>query len=124
MCIRPTEDKLAYILSVIDDASVGVVESSVTQTDHIVAGTFVSQAAEDAHGSQPLSRDEIFDQVLGRRPDYSKEREIQIQVKLDQALERIELQDRNYQALASEMEQMRKLIQDMTRAQQGPPHDP
>ena len=41
MCIRPTEDKLAYILSVIDDASVGVVESSVTfrlsQTDHRVA---------------------------------------------------------------------------------------
>ncbi|KAA0063205.1 CACTA en-spm transposon protein [Cucumis melo var. makuwa] len=52
------------------------------------------------------------------------EREIQIQAKLDQALERIKLQDRNYQALASEMEQMRKLIQDMTRAQQGPAHYP
>ncbi|XP_050944153.1 uncharacterized protein LOC127150444 isoform X2 [Cucumis melo] len=43
---------------------------------HIRAGTFVSQAAEDAHptpeGSQPLSEDEICDQVLGRRPGYSK----------------------------------------------------
>ncbi|KAA0042261.1 CACTA en-spm transposon protein [Cucumis melo var. makuwa] len=102
--------------------------------------TFVSQAADDAHfqptpeGSQPLSRDEICDQVLGRRSSYSKgfgwgskpkarkttgasnsttscsqsvtERDIQIQAKFDQALERIELQDRNYQALASEMEQM------------------
>ncbi|TYK14230.1 CACTA en-spm transposon protein [Cucumis melo var. makuwa] len=85
-------------------------------------------------GSQPLSRDEICDQVLGRRSSYSKgfgwgskpkahkttsasnsttscsqsvtERDIQIQAKFDQALERIELQDRNYQALASEMEQM------------------
>ncbi|KAA0054699.1 zinc finger protein ZPR1-like protein [Cucumis melo var. makuwa] len=103
-------------------------------------------------GSQSLSGDEICNQVLGRRPDYSKglgwgpkskarkttcasssttscsqsttEREIQIQAKLDQALEQNELQDRNYQALALEMEQIRKLIQDMTRAQQGPPHDP
>ncbi|TYK08467.1 CACTA en-spm transposon protein [Cucumis melo var. makuwa] len=84
--------------------------------------------------SQPLSEDEIYDQVLGKRSCYSKglgwgpkskahkttsasssttscsqsatKREIQIQVILDQALERIELQDRNYQALASEMEQM------------------
>uniref|UniRef100_A0A9I9EB55 CACTA en-spm transposon protein n=1 Tax=Cucumis melo TaxID=3656 RepID=A0A9I9EB55_CUCME len=52
---------------------------------HVRAGTFVSQAAEDAHnqmlelqsqptpeGSQPLSEDEICDQVLGRRPGYSK----------------------------------------------------
>ncbi|KAA0063986.1 uncharacterized protein E5676_scaffold1415G00020 [Cucumis melo var. makuwa] len=103
-------------------------------------------------GSQPLFGDEICDQVLGRRPGYSKglgwepkrkafkttsanssmtscsqsatEREIQIQVKCDQALEQIELQDRNYQALALEMEQMRKMIQDMTRTQQRPPHDP
>ena len=52
------------------------------------------------------------------------EREIQIQAKLDQALERIELQDRNFQALALEIEQMRKLIHDMTQAQQGQPHDP
>ncbi|KAA0065324.1 CACTA en-spm transposon protein [Cucumis melo var. makuwa] len=95
-------------------------------------------------GTRLLFRDEICDQVLGRRPDYSKglgwgpkpkarkrmsvsssttsysqsatEREIQIQAKLDQGLERIELQDRNYLALALEMEQMQKLIQDMTRA--------
>ncbi|XP_050943385.1 uncharacterized protein LOC127150198 [Cucumis melo] len=52
---------------------------------HVRAGTFVSQAVEDAHnqmlelqsqptleGSQPLSEDEICDQVLGRRPGYSK----------------------------------------------------
>ncbi|KAA0032062.1 CACTA en-spm transposon protein [Cucumis melo var. makuwa] len=52
---------------------------------HVRAGTFVSQAAEDAYnqmlelqsqptpeGSQPLSEDEICDQVLGRRPGYSK----------------------------------------------------
>ncbi|KAA0048108.1 CACTA en-spm transposon protein [Cucumis melo var. makuwa] len=52
---------------------------------HVRAGTFVSQAAEDAHnqilelqfqptpeGSQPLSKDEICDQVLGRQPGYSK----------------------------------------------------
>ncbi|KAA0040902.1 CACTA en-spm transposon protein [Cucumis melo var. makuwa] len=52
---------------------------------HVRAGTFVSQAAEDAHnqmlelqsqptpeGSQPFSEDEICDQVLGRRPGYSK----------------------------------------------------
>ncbi|KAA0051709.1 CACTA en-spm transposon protein [Cucumis melo var. makuwa] len=104
---------------------------------HVRAGMFVSLATEDAHsqptleGSQPLFRDEICDQVLGRRPGYSKglgwgpkpkarkttsasnfttscsqsatEREIQIQAKLDQALERIELQDRNFQALALEM---------------------
>ena len=30
---------------------------------------------------------------------------------------------RNFQALASEMKQMQKLIQDITRAQQGLPHD-
>ncbi|TYK12159.1 CACTA en-spm transposon protein [Cucumis melo var. makuwa] len=55
------------------------------QETHVRAGTFVSQAAEDAHnqmlelqsqltseGSEPLSEDEMCDQVLGRRPDYSK----------------------------------------------------
>ncbi|KAA0056417.1 CACTA en-spm transposon protein [Cucumis melo var. makuwa] len=52
---------------------------------HVRVGTFMSQAAEDAHnqmlelqsqptleGSQPLPEDEICDQVLGRRPGYSK----------------------------------------------------
>ncbi|KAA0040862.1 CACTA en-spm transposon protein [Cucumis melo var. makuwa] len=110
------------------------------------------QSQPTVEGSQPFSEDEICDQVLGRRPGYSKglgwgpkpkarkmmsassfttscfqsatKREIQILAKLDQALERIELQDRNFQALALEMEQIRKLIQDMTRAQQGQPHDP
>ncbi|KAA0042203.1 CACTA en-spm transposon protein [Cucumis melo var. makuwa] len=131
---------------------------------HVRAGTFVSQAAEDAHnqmlelqsqstpeGSQPLSEDEICDQVLGRRPGYSKglgwgpkpkarrtasasssstscsqstEKEIELQAKLQEALERIEVQDRNHQALASQVESMKKIIEEFTRAQQGPPHDP
>ncbi|KAA0032480.1 CACTA en-spm transposon protein [Cucumis melo var. makuwa] len=131
---------------------------------HVRAGTFVSQAAEDAHnqmlelqsqptpeGSQPLSEDEICNQVLGRRPGYSKglgwgpkpkarrtasasssstscsqstEKEIELQAKLQEALERIEVQDRNHQALASQVESMKKMIEEFTRAQQGPPHDP
>ncbi|KAA0041031.1 CACTA en-spm transposon protein [Cucumis melo var. makuwa] len=122
---------------------------------HIRAGTFVSHAAEDAHptpeGSQPLSEDEICDQVLGRRPGYSKglgwgpkskarrtasasssstsclqstEKEIELQAKLHEALERIEVQDRNHQALASQVESMKKMIEELTRAQQEPPHDP
>ncbi|KAA0065781.1 CACTA en-spm transposon protein [Cucumis melo var. makuwa] len=131
---------------------------------HVRAGTFVSQATEDAHnqmlelqsqptleGSQPLSEDEICDQVLGRRPGYSKglgwgpkskarrtasasssstscsqstEKEIELQAKLHEALERIEVQDRNHQALASQVESMKKMIEELTRAQQGPPHDP
>ncbi|KAA0052812.1 uncharacterized protein E6C27_scaffold773G00030 [Cucumis melo var. makuwa] len=106
---------------------------------HVRAGTFVSQAVEDTH---VLSRQPGYSKGLGWRPKSkarkttsassfmtsclqpATKREIQIRVKLDQALERIEVQDRNYQVLASEMEQMRKLIQDMTRAQQGPPYDP
>ncbi|TYK11883.1 CACTA en-spm transposon protein [Cucumis melo var. makuwa] len=131
---------------------------------HVRAGTFVSQAAEDAHnqmlelqsqptleGSQPLSEDEICDQVLGRRLGYSKglgwgpkpkarrtasasnsstscsqstKKEIELQDKLHEALERIEVQDRNHQALASQVEAMKKMIEELTRAQQGPPHDP
>ncbi|KAA0042484.1 NBS-LRR type resistance protein [Cucumis melo var. makuwa] len=55
---------------------------------------------------------------------WSTKREIQLQAKLDEALERIEEQTRNHQALTSEVEQMQKPIQDTTRAQQGPPHDP
>ncbi|KAA0037643.1 NBS-LRR type resistance protein [Cucumis melo var. makuwa] len=57
----------------------------------------------------------------------SPQKEIQLQAKLDEALERIERieeQTRNHQTLALKVEQMRKLIQDMTWAQQGPPHDP
>ncbi|TYK08211.1 CACTA en-spm transposon protein [Cucumis melo var. makuwa] len=130
---------------------------------HVRTGTFVSQAAEDMHnqmlelqsqptpeGSQPLFEDEICDQVLGRRPGYSKgldwrpkpkarrtasasssstscsqsiEKEIELQ-KLHEALERIEVQERNHQALASQVESMKKMIEELTRAQQGPPHDP
>ncbi|TYK11654.1 CACTA en-spm transposon protein [Cucumis melo var. makuwa] len=131
---------------------------------HVRAGTFVLQAVEDAHnqmlelqsqpipeGSQPLSEDEICDQVLGKRPGYSKglgwgpkpkarrtasasssstscsqstQKEIELQAKLHEALERIEVQDRNHQALASQVEAMKKMIEELTRTQQGPPHDP
>ncbi|KAA0032543.1 CACTA en-spm transposon protein [Cucumis melo var. makuwa] len=117
---------------------------------HVRPGTFVSQAAEDAHGSQPLSEDEICNQVLGRRSGYSKglgwrpkpkarrttsanssstscsqstQKEIELQAKLNEVLEWIEVQDRNYQALASQVERMQKLIEDFTHAQQGRPHD-
>uniref|UniRef100_A0A9I9EB82 CACTA en-spm transposon protein n=1 Tax=Cucumis melo TaxID=3656 RepID=A0A9I9EB82_CUCME len=102
-------------------------------------------------GSQPLFEDEICDQVLGRRSGYlrglgwgpkpkarrttsasssstscsqSIQKEIELQTKLNEALERIEVQDRNHQALASQVEQIQKLIKEFTRAQQGPPHDP
>ncbi|TYK11065.1 CACTA en-spm transposon protein [Cucumis melo var. makuwa] len=115
---------------------------------HVRAGTFVSQATEDAHNqmlelqsqptperSQPLSEDEICDQVLGRRPGYSKglgwgpkpkarrtasasssstscsqstKKEIELQAKLHEALEWIEVQDRNHQALASQVESKKK----------------
>ncbi|KAA0056252.1 CACTA en-spm transposon protein [Cucumis melo var. makuwa] len=94
-------------------------------------------------GSQPLSEDEICDQVLGRQPGYSKglgwgpkpkarrtasasssstsssqstQKEIELQAKLHEALERIEVQDRNHQALASQVEAMKKMIEDLTRA--------
>ncbi|TYJ98333.1 CACTA en-spm transposon protein [Cucumis melo var. makuwa] len=130
---------------------------------HVRPGTFVSQAAEDTHnqmlelqsqptleGSQPLSEDEICNQVLGRRSGYSKglgwrpkpkarrttsanssstscsqstQKEIELQAKLNEVLEWIEVQDRNYQALASQVERMQKLIEDFTHAQQGRPHD-
>ena len=109
------------------------------------------QSQPTPEGSQPLSEDEICDQVLGRRPGYSKglgwgpkpkarrtasasssstscsqstQKEIELQAKLHEALERIEVQDRNHQALASQVEAMKKMIEDLTRAQQGPPHDP
>ncbi|KAA0051760.1 CACTA en-spm transposon protein [Cucumis melo var. makuwa] len=120
-----------------------------------IRGTFVSQATEDAHnqmlelqsqpipeGSQPLSEDEICDQVLGRRPDYSKglgwgpkpkarrttcasssstsylqstQKEIELQAKLN--VDWIEVQDRNHQVLASQVETMKKMMEELTRAQ-------
>ncbi|KAA0025282.1 CACTA en-spm transposon protein [Cucumis melo var. makuwa] len=54
----------------------------------------------------------------------STEKEIELQAKLHEALERIEVQDRNHQALASQVESMKKMIEGLTRAQQEPPHDP
>ncbi|KAL0561445.1 hypothetical protein IC582_001873 [Cucumis melo] len=108
------------------------------------------QSQPTLEGSQRLSEDEICDQVLGRQPGYSKglgwgpklkarrtasasssstscsqstEKEIELQAKLHEALEWIEVQDRNHQALASQVESMKKMIEELTRAQQGPPHD-
>ena len=108
------------------------------------------QSQPTLEGSQPLSRDEICETVLGTQPDYSKDLgwgpklkarkttsasssttscpqsrvELRLHVKLDQAMQQIEKQIRNNKALVSEVEQMRKLIKDMTRTQQGPPHNP
>ncbi|KAA0066902.1 zinc finger protein ZPR1-like protein [Cucumis melo var. makuwa] len=109
------------------------------------------QSQPTPEGSQPLSEDEICDQMLGRRPSYLKglgwgpkpkvcrtasasssstscsqstKKEIELQAKLHEALERIEVQDRNHQTLASQVESMKKMIEELNRAQQGPPHDP
>ncbi|KAA0048582.1 uncharacterized protein E5676_scaffold236G00180 [Cucumis melo var. makuwa] len=100
---------------------------------------------------QPLSKDEICDQVLDRQLGYSKglgwgpkpkahrttsasssltscpqstQKDIELQTKLNEALEQIDVQDRNHQALASQVERMQKLIEDFIRAQKGPAHDP
>ncbi|TYK10968.1 CACTA en-spm transposon protein [Cucumis melo var. makuwa] len=90
---------------------------------HVRAGMFVSQTAEDVHGSQPLSQDEICDQVLGRRLGYSKGLGWGPKLKARRTTS-VSMQDRNHQALASQVETMKKMIEDFTRAQQGPPHDP
>ncbi|KAA0066296.1 CACTA en-spm transposon protein [Cucumis melo var. makuwa] len=124
--------------------------------DHYISRAIQNQMLElqsqpTPEGSQPLSEDEICDQVLGRRPSYSKDlgwrpkskarrtasasssstscsqstkKEIELQAKLHEALERIEVQDKNHQALASQVESMKKMIEELTRAQQRPPHDP
>ncbi|KAA0055839.1 CACTA en-spm transposon protein [Cucumis melo var. makuwa] len=39
---------------------------------HAPSGQFVSQVAADAHGSQPLSGDEICETVLDKQSGYSK----------------------------------------------------
>ncbi|TYK28457.1 NBS-LRR type resistance protein [Cucumis melo var. makuwa] len=96
------------------------------------------------------SGNEICETVLGRRPGYSKGLgwgfkpkarktasassamascsqsiiELQLRAALDEAMLRIEEQKRNHDALALEVERIRKLKEDMSRAQQGPPHDP
>ncbi|KAA0042882.1 uncharacterized protein E5676_scaffold108G001050 [Cucumis melo var. makuwa] len=50
--------------------------------------------------------------------------ELQLRVELYEAKRAIEEQTRKQDTLASEVERTRKLIEDMTGAQQGPPHDP
>ncbi|TYK11144.1 zinc finger protein ZPR1-like protein [Cucumis melo var. makuwa] len=86
------------------------------------------QSKPTPEGSQPLLEDDICDQVLGRRPDYSKGLGWGPKPKacrMTSASSTLtSLQDRNHQVLASQVERMQKLIEDFTRAQQGPPHDP
>ncbi|KAA0025322.1 zinc finger protein ZPR1-like protein [Cucumis melo var. makuwa] len=108
------------------------------------------QSQPTLDGTQPLSRDEIFETELGRRLGYSKGLgwgpkpkarrtanvsnattsclqstvELQLWAALDESMPRIEQQIKNHDVLASEVEQMWKLIEDMTRAQQEPPHNP
>ncbi|KAA0055547.1 zinc finger protein ZPR1-like protein [Cucumis melo var. makuwa] len=79
-------------------------------------------------GSQPLFGDEICDQVLGKRPGYSEGLGWGPKPKAHKTTSAsssmISLQDRNHAALASQVERMQKLIEDLTRAHQGPSHDP
>ncbi|KAA0040290.1 zinc finger protein ZPR1-like protein [Cucumis melo var. makuwa] len=75
-------------------------------------------------GSQSLSRNEICDQVLGRRPSYLKGLGWGPKLKARKTTS-AHMQDRNHVVLASQVEGMQKLIEeDLTQAQQGPPHDP
>ncbi|TYJ99807.1 CACTA en-spm transposon protein [Cucumis melo var. makuwa] len=95
-------------------------EATVTESN---AGTLIPAYPEDlGWGPKPKTRKTS---ASSSSTSFSQfiEKEIQLQAKLDQALKQIQEQTRNHQALVSEVEQMRKLIQDMTRAQQGPPHD-
>ncbi|KAA0032452.1 CACTA en-spm transposon protein [Cucumis melo var. makuwa] len=72
------------------------------------------QSQPTSEGSQPLSGNEICDQVLGRRPGYSKGLGWGPKPKVHKTT----MQDRNHQGLALEVEQMQKLIQDLACAQQ------
>ncbi|KAA0045151.1 CACTA en-spm transposon protein [Cucumis melo var. makuwa] len=105
------------------NALVGCHEDWHFLCDHYISRAFQNQMLElqsqlTLEGSQPPSEDEICDQVLGRRPGYSKglgwgskpkarrtasasnsstscsqstEKEIELQAKLHEALERIEV---------------------------------
>uniref|UniRef100_A0A9I9EHT0 Uncharacterized protein n=1 Tax=Cucumis melo TaxID=3656 RepID=A0A9I9EHT0_CUCME len=107
-----------------------------------------SQLAPD--GTQPLFGNEICGMVFGRRSCYLKGLgwglkpkarktasasssttscsqstvELQLRAALYQAMKCIEKCLKNHDVLASEVERMRKLIEDTSPAQQGPPHDP
>ncbi|KAA0056246.1 CACTA en-spm transposon protein [Cucumis melo var. makuwa] len=74
----PTHRSLRQAIGVFDRVE-------LFQEIHVRVGTFVLQASKDAHnqmlelqsqstqeGNQPLSRNEICDQVLSRQPGYSK----------------------------------------------------
>ncbi|KAA0046450.1 gamma-aminobutyrate transaminase POP2 [Cucumis melo var. makuwa] len=109
--------------------------------DHYMSVPFqVSNEALHNEGTQPLSRNEICETVLGRQPTYSKGLgwgpkpkahktasasnsttscsqstvKLQLRVALDKAMLHIEEQTRNHVALASEVERMQKLKDDMS----------
>ncbi|TYK22460.1 zinc finger protein ZPR1-like protein [Cucumis melo var. makuwa] len=81
------------------------------------------QSQLTSEGSQSLSGNEICDQVLGRRPGYLKGLGWGPKPKARKTTS-AHMQDRNHVALASQVERMQKLIEDLTQAQQGAPHDP
>ncbi|KAA0051635.1 uncharacterized protein E5676_scaffold3445G00040 [Cucumis melo var. makuwa] len=84
------------------------------------------QSQPTPEGSQLLFGDEIYVQVLGRRPGYSKGLVWGPKSKARKTTSASSSTTfyRNHAALASQVERMQKLIEDLTRAQQGPPHDP
>ncbi|KAA0057467.1 CACTA en-spm transposon protein [Cucumis melo var. makuwa] len=92
---------------------------------HFLCDHYISRAFQALVGdpSRRLAEQQV--QAVRRHLVRSPhKKEIELQAKLHEALERIEVQDRNHQALASQVEAMKKMIEDLTRAQQGPPHDP
>uniref|UniRef100_A0A9I9E6Q5 CACTA en-spm transposon protein n=1 Tax=Cucumis melo TaxID=3656 RepID=A0A9I9E6Q5_CUCME len=119
---------------------------------HVRDETFVLQAAEDTHFLNLLlvskfvaksnartpvpaypSGNEICETPKARRTTSASSAmascsqsiiELQLRAALDEAMLRIEEQKRNHDALALEVERIWKLKEDMSRAQQGPPHDP
>ncbi|KAA0037353.1 CACTA en-spm transposon protein [Cucumis melo var. makuwa] len=90
---------------------------------HVRDETFVSQAAEDPHCLNLLHHQmlELQSQSILEGSQSLSEMRYVIRYWVD---DQTTQKTRNHEALVSEMERMRKLIEDMTWAQQGPPHDP
>ncbi|KAA0054221.1 CACTA en-spm transposon protein [Cucumis melo var. makuwa] len=72
-------------------------------------------------GPKPKARRTTSASSSSTSCSQSTQKVIELQAKLNEALKWIEVQDRNHQVLASQVEQMQKLIEEFTRAQQGPP---
>ncbi|KAA0051501.1 NBS-LRR type resistance protein [Cucumis melo var. makuwa] len=118
-------------------ATLGSSSVELFREAHVRAGMFVLQAAEDAHNqmlelqSQPTQR--VVSHSLRMRyaircwiDDQATQKALVEDPSQRPAGRRVRavLQDRNHQALASQVERMQTLIEEFTRAQQGPPHDP